>query len=287
MSPKQKLEQAIYRALPDMPPNQKKVAEFFLENRTLVALLSIQDIAQQARVSKASVVRFAQLIGYTGFKELKEEFSSSLIDQLSPTEKYKVATSEQENRIDSVTLVAQNVITNIQETLQYIDKNKFTQAVESIIQAKNIYCLGLELSAALSQLMTFLLCLYHYPAHHMSLDYLRFKEQVAHMNADDLLIAFSFSPYSRETVEAIALAKQKGLSSIAFTDKKIAPIRNHATYTFQIKTDNLMFSNSVGAITVLINAIITELNFRDRERTLKALENIEDNIKDERFFIVP
>lgn len=287
MSPRQKIEKAIYQALPAMPPNQKKLAEYLLENMNLVPLLPIQDIAQQARVSKASVVRFAQQIGYKGFKELKEAFSSSLIDQLSPTEKYKVATLEQDNRVDSVTLVAENVMTNIHETLKYIDKKKFTQAVDAIIRANNIYCLGLELSASLSQLMTFLLCLYHYPAHHLSLDYLRFKEQVAHMSEDDLLIAFSFSPYSRETVEAIAHAKQKGLTSIAFTDKKTAPIRNFATYSFQIKTDNLMFSNSVGAITVLINAIITELNFRDRERTLKALENIEDNIKDDRFFIIP
>ncbi len=270
-----------------MPPNQKKLAEYFLENMNLLALLPIDDIAQQANVSKASVVRFAQLIGYRGFKELKEEFSSSLIDQLSPTEKYKIVVAEQDGFPDSIALAAQNVMTNIQETLRYIDRQQFHQAVDAIIAAKNIYCLGLELSAALSHLMTFLLCLYHYPAHHMSLDYLRFKEQVAHMSKDDLLIAFSFSPYSRETVEAIAAAREKELVSIAFTDKKTAPIRNYATFTFQIKTDNIMFSNSVGAITVLINAIITELNFRDRERTLKALENIEENIKDERFFILP
>jgi len=46
-----------------------------------------------------------------------------------------------------------------------------------------------------------------------------------------------------------------------------------------------MFSNSLGAIAVVINAIIAELNFRDKDRTLKALKIIEENIKDNRYFI--
>jgi DNA-binding MurR/RpiR family transcriptional regulator len=46
-----------------------------------------------------------------------------------------------------------------------------------------------------------------------------------------------------------------------------------------------MFSNSLGAVVTVINAIIIELNFRDKERTLNALKIIEENIKDERYFI--
>ena len=285
MNTSKKIEKLIMEAVPSLPPNQKKVAEFFLENMSLVALLPVKDIAKEAEVSQASIVRFAQLLGFSGFKELKDKISSSLKNQLSPTELYQYAASEKEKSPDTLKLVARNVINNINDTINSNHSAVFSEVVDKIIAARQIICLGLELSYQFSTLMTFQLRLYNYDARTLSLDFLRYQEQIAFMHPDDLLIAFSFSPYSRETVEAVAFAKSKGIDCIAFTDKKTAPIREFATHSIQIKTDNIMFSNSLGAIAVVINAIIAELNFRDKERTLNALKVIEDNIKDNRYFI--
>ncbi len=281
----QRIETQIYKIIGDLPPNQRKVADFFLENINLVALLPIKDIAEKAQVSEASIVRFAQSLGYKGFKELKDELSSSLKASLSPTEQYQFITSEKIKSSDTLKLVAQNVISNIQATIKSIDPQKFSQIVDTIIAARQIYCLGLELSYQFSTLMTFLLRLYKYDAHALSLNFLRFQEQITFLSPADLLIAFSFSPYSRETVETVAFAREKKIPTIVFTDKKTAPICEFANHCIQIKTDNIMFSNSFGAIAVIINAIITELNFRDRNRTLEALQIIEESIQDERYFI--
>lgn len=285
MEQRKAIERTIMQLVPSLPANQKKVADFFLEHLDLVALLPIKDVAKQAAVSEASIVRFAQLLGYKGYKELKDELSTTLKNQLSPIEHYQLAITEKQKTPDIFKLVAHNVITNINDTIKSIDLQVFSKVVDSIIVARRIYCLGMELSHQLSRLMTFLLRTYSYDAHYLSVDFLQYREQIAYMNAKDLLIAFSFSPYSRETVEAISFARERGIPSIAFTDKKTAPIREFATYCLQIKTDNIMFSNSLGAIVTVINAIITELNFRDKERTLNALKIIEENIKDERYFI--
>ena len=285
MKKRKAIESAILALVPSLAANQKKVADFFLDNIELVALLPIKDVAKQAAVSEASIVRFAQLLGYSGYKELKDELSTSLKNQLSPTEHYQLAITEKEKTSDIFKLVAHNVITNIDDTIKSIDFKTFSNAVDSIIAAQRINCLGIELSHHLSRLMTFLLRQYSYDARYLSTDFLKYREQIAYLTPKDLLIAFSFSPYSRETVEAIAFARERGIPSIAFTDKKTSPIREYATYCLQIKTDNIMFSNSLGAVVTVINAIIIELNFRDKERTLNALKIIEENIKDERYFI--
>ncbi len=285
MEKRKVIENSILDLVPSLPANQKKVASFFLDHLDLVALLPIKDAAKQAAVSEASIVRFAQLLGYKGYKELKDELSTTLKNQLSPIEHYQLAITEKEKTPDIFKLVAHNVITNINDTIKSIDFKTFSNAVDTIIASQRIYCLGIELSNHLSRLMTFLLRQYSYDAHYLSIDFLKYREQIAYMTPKDLLIAFSFSPYSRETVEAIAFARERGIPSIAFTDKKTSPIRESATYCLQIKTDNIMFSNSLGAIVTVINAIIIELNFRDKERTLNALKIIEENIKDERYFI--
>jgi DNA-binding MurR/RpiR family transcriptional regulator len=281
------IENLIYQKLPLFACNQKKIADFFLEHIDLVALLPIKDIAQKVGVSEASIVRFGQLLGYKGYKDLKQELSAVLKNQLSPTQRYHHAISEKEKIPDTLKLASDNVINNIHDTIQSLDKEVFTQIVDRIITAQRIYCLGLEISAHLSQLMTFLLRLYSYDAQYFSMDFFRYQEQIEYLNKNDLLIAFSFSPYSRETIEALALAKKRGIKSIAFTDKKTSPIRQFASYCIQIKTDNIMFSNSLGAVVTVINAIINELNFKDQRRTLHALQIIEESIKDERYFISP
>jgi DNA-binding MurR/RpiR family transcriptional regulator len=281
----QNIETRIYDSLPRLSQHQKKAASFFLEHMDLVALLPIQEVAFKAQVSEATIVRFAQLLGFRGYKELRQTLSASLTDELSPTAIFRKAVAESEKFPDVLNLASQSVIANIQDTIKSVDPQTFRDAVQAIIQARRIYCLGLEISAHLAQLMTFQLRLYSYDAQYISLDFFRYSEQIAYMSGDDLLIAFSFSPYSRETVDALALAKRRSVPSIVFTDKKSAPARISATHCFQIKTDNIMFSNSLGAVVTMINAIIIELNFKDKERTLRALATIEESIQDGRDFI--
>ncbi len=285
MKKRKQIEEKIFSIAASLPPNQKRIADFFIENIDVIALLPINAIAQKAQVSEASIVRFAQSIGFRGYKELKDELSTSLENQLSPTERYQHAITETEKTPDVLKLVAQNVKTNINDTIRSLNVETFSNVVEKIMSSKSIYCFGLELSYHLSQLLTFLLRLYAYDAHHLSLDFLRYQEQIAFLTKKDLLIAFSFSPYSRETVEAAEFAQKQGLSVVAFTDKKIAPIREFADHCIQIKTDNIMFTNSLGSVAVVINAIITELNLRDKQRTLKALKIIEESIADDRYYI--
>jgi DNA-binding MurR/RpiR family transcriptional regulator len=284
MEKRKAIENSILELIPSLPANQKKAADFFLEHIDLVALLPIRDVAARARVSEASIVRFAQLLGYKGYKELKDELSTTLKNQLSPTEHYHYAMTEKEKTPDLFKLLVHNVITNITDTIKSLDAKIFSKVVDNIIAAQGIFCLGMELSHHLSRLMTFFLSQYNYPAHYLSHDYSPYREAIAYMNSNNLLIAFSFSPYSRETVEAIAYAKERNIPSIAFTDKKTAPIREFATYCLQIKTDNIMFNNSLGAIVSVMNAIMIELNFRDKDRTLNALNIIENNSKDERYY---
>ncbi len=286
MSPHQQIENRIAAAAVNLPQNQKKVADFFLENLHLLAILSIHEIAQKAQVSEASIVRCSKSLGYNGFKELKAELSQSMQNRLSPTQWYALASENKEPGYNTLQRVSRNVQNNIQETVKHIDLRQFNNAVRAIIKAKTIYCLGLEISSSLAQMMTFLLRLYTYRAHYLTLDHMHYSEQVMQFTSQDLLIAFSFSPYSRETVEALQLAKKIGLPTITFTDKKSAPAFVYSTHTLCIKTDNIMFSNSLAAITMVMNAIINELNFKDRRRTLHALKTIEDNIKDERYFIL-
>lgn len=283
---RKKLAGEIEAILPSLRKNQKRVAEYFLDHMDLVALSPIGDIAKVAGVSQASIVRFAQLLGYSGYKQLRDAISSSLKKELSPTQRYQNEIIHSEKIPDLLKTIATNVIHNINDTIHTINQQDFSAMVDSIIAARQIYCLGLELSYHLSSLMTFQLRLYGYDAQTLSPAFLRYKEQISYLKPQDLILAFSFSPYSRETVEALAYAEERGLTTVAITDRKVAPVLEYVKHSVQVRTDNITFSNSLGAVAVVINSIIAELNYRDRERTLNALRIIDENIKDDRYFII-
>jgi DNA-binding MurR/RpiR family transcriptional regulator len=104
------------------------------------------------------------------------------------------------------------------------------------------------------------------------------------MTPRDLLITFSFPPYSRQTVEAAQLAQRLNIPVVSFTDKKAAPISQYSLHVLIAKTDNILFTNSLGAISMLMNALVTEIALTEEQRVLNGLQKIEDYVNDPRFY---
>jgi len=60
------------------PKNQRKIADFFVNNFDRIPFLNVQELSESTGSSVASIVRFAQRAGYKGFSELREAITDSL-----------------------------------------------------------------------------------------------------------------------------------------------------------------------------------------------------------------
>jgi DNA-binding MurR/RpiR family transcriptional regulator len=75
---------AIIRSARDeMSANEKKLADFILENPSLIRDYSSQQIAGSVGVSQSSVIKFSQKMGYKGFTDLKLAIHESVVKQES------------------------------------------------------------------------------------------------------------------------------------------------------------------------------------------------------------
>ena len=75
---------AIIRSARDeMSANEKKLADFILENPSLIRDYSSQQIAGSVGVSQSSVIKFSQKMGYRGFTDLKLAIHESVVKQES------------------------------------------------------------------------------------------------------------------------------------------------------------------------------------------------------------
>ncbi|OQX87732.1 hypothetical protein B6D60_03330 [candidate division KSB1 bacterium 4484_87] len=256
--------------------NQKKIAQFLLDHPEEIALSSIDTIADKLNVGKATVVRLAQSLGYKGFLELKTELTNRLRDDISPSKKLKAALKNSHLRSKFLTTIATDEIQNIQETLYSMDQAAFDKAVKILKDASHIYTMGLGISAYLSQLAAYFLNKLSLKASAFGHGSFSFHEQILSLSPKDALIAISLPPYSIETIKGAEVAQSRGIKVISITDKLISPITKYSDVVFPVKTNNIVFINSIGAIFVIIYALATGLGLSDKESALKALEQFEN-----------
>ena len=66
----------ITREYPDLSTGFQQIARFLTQNPNVVALESINAVAAKCRTHPSSLVRFAQSLGYSGFKQLQSVFQT-------------------------------------------------------------------------------------------------------------------------------------------------------------------------------------------------------------------
>ncbi len=252
--------------------NLQLVADFFVENFDKIPFLSVQEIAEQSGASVASVVRFAQKIGYSGFTEIRNAVAENLQKQLKTEDRFPLIKESEKDEEDILTSVANQDIQNINETFKIIGREDFKQAVDLIFDSRQVYTAGLGISFLLSRILAYQLQQVGVKSMAMQHDTSPFLEQSLLFDEGDCLVALSFPPYSRETIDLVKQARQKGIKVVAITDKPAAPATFHADVSLLVKSENMLFTNSFAAISVLINAIATQCACRDYDKAQKMID---------------
>ncbi|MFC1619558.1 MurR/RpiR family transcriptional regulator [Candidatus Neomarinimicrobiota bacterium] len=255
----------------ELSKNQKKLAEYIIENFVKVPFLSVQEVSEDSGTSTATIVRFSQRIGFSGYSELRDAIS--LVLQESWTK--SVFPSITSLTDDVVASVAKQDLKDIEDTFKHLSKEDFTRAVDYILDAHAVYTAGLGVSYLLAQILAYQLSQVGIDAKALHQGSASFLEQLLFFKPNDLLIAMSYPPYSKETIETAKITSEKNLRVIAITNSPASPITFYSTLNLVAKSENVLFTNSCAAISVLINAITTECAHSDRSRSEKRLTDVE------------
>lgn len=258
--------------------NQKKIADYFIENSDKIPFMSVHEIAKTTGASVATVVRFSQSVGFSGFSDIRVAVADSIQDKLQNNEKFPLINDSDLNNL--LVTVANQDINNINETLQIINADEFKEAVVLINSAHRVYTAGLGISYLLSQILAYQLMQVGIDATCYNHNFTTFLEQALLAEKDDLLIVLSFPPYSTETIELAKAMHEKGIKVITITNKPAAPASFYADKTLIVKSKNLLYTNSIAAISVLINAISTECAMQNRDKAEQMIIKLEEISKD-------
>src|SRR5215218_9377062 len=85
------LRAEIARRHPRLSDRLQVIAEFALDHPTEIALGTVAEVAQRAKVQPSAIVRFARALGYGGFTEMQQVFRSRLVAGVAPSYKARLA----------------------------------------------------------------------------------------------------------------------------------------------------------------------------------------------------
>lgn len=185
---------------------ERQVAEFLLQKPHDALEMSIRVLAQTCDVSEPTVARFAQSLGFDGFKTFKMAFAKSLATGIP----YLHLDVNQADHVrDVLPKVFDRTIATLMEARNSANLSNFEAAVNLLARARRIECYGLGYSGALAvdaQLKFFrfgipttVFCDGHLQAQSASL-----------LNSDCLVVAFSRTGRTRDLIRSVELAKSAG-----------------------------------------------------------------------------
>lgn len=269
------LLELIEEGMVSFSKGQKRIAEYVLRHYDKAAYLTASRLSTLVGVSESTVVRFALELGFDGYPEFQHSLKELIRTRLTSFQRVEV--TEQligdGNILDKVLLSDAD---RIRKTNDLIDRLAFDEAVTKIVNAKNIYILGVRSSSYLAGFLNH--------SFRMIFDNVRLIqttsssemfEQIMSVGEGDVMVAISFPRYSKRVVNAVEYARKKKADVVAITDSKQSPLAPYADQLLSAQSDMASFVDSLAAPLSVINALIVAVSKTKKYDLTKRLQELE------------
>lgn len=200
--------------------SEKIVAQFVLDRLTDIIYLSVTDLAEQADVGETTVLRFCRKVGFKGYQEFKLAIAQDHVQPISNL--YGDVNQDDELQVMMQKITNTN-IKSLQETLSLLDPKQLEYAIDLLNSAKRIHFYGVGTSGitALDAKSKFLRIGLQVDA--VSDSHLQ-AMAAATLTAEDVAVGITVSGSTKDTVDALKLAKENGAKVIAITQFARSPV---------------------------------------------------------------
>lgn len=256
-------------------PRQRKVAEYLFHNLDQAILLNSTQIAAKAEVSQATVTRFITGLGFSGFSKFKRSIARKLLEDFSTSTRLVESAKALEGRDSLFTDILRGDIENIGALSSHISEETFEEAVNKLCSARTIYILGLRSSYALAFYLAFDLRFFLSSVRLIDLGVGDIPERLRDAGPQDVLVVISFKRYTREALKIAEKVKKKGVFILGITNSELSPIAQLSDMALIAEIRIPAYFESFTAPMSLLNALITAIAIKEREKALPALNDLE------------
>lgn len=256
-----------------MSKTYQRISVYLTQNPNEVAVQSVNSIADRCGIHASSFVRFAQALGYSGFKDLQVLFQRRLATAAPGFEARKRALEDELGARGDTSdhgflrdLVVRD-IASLQELLQSVANDQLTTAAGILDSADVVYLIGQLRSAPVVELLRYILtmlgkrCVLLDPGGGLA------THMARTIGPRDALVAVSFRFYANEVVNIVEEVARAGAPIVAISDSTLSPLAKSARVLFAVPEHEHTFSRSLAAPMCLAQALAVTLAARRQTGT--------------------
>ena len=257
-----------------MSKTYQKIAVYLTQNPNDVAVTSVNAIGEKTGIHASSFVRYAQSLGFAGFKDLQAVFQRRLTTA-APGFDARIRAledelGEKEDRSDLGFLrdLVVRDLSSLQDLLANTSAEQISAAADMMEAADTIYLLGQLRSAPVADLLRYMLTMLGKRTVLLDASGGLATHMAKAIQPRDLLFAVSFRFYATEVVNIVEDVAGREVPVVAISDSTLSPLAKSARVLFAIPEHEYTFSRSLAAPMCLAQALTVALAARlqkDRE----------------------
>jgi RpiR family transcriptional regulator, carbohydrate utilization regulator len=252
-----------------LSPVSQRIIDFIIEHQADVIHMSVSDVAAAVGVSIGSVVRVCQQIGLKGFQDLKIMLAREIVE---PVKFIHEDVNADDDTRTVVEKVLQSDIKALIDTLKVLDVSAMAKAVDMILKAKRVEFYGIGSAGPIAvdiyyrMLRIGINCVVSTDSHMQAVS-------ASLTDEDVVIVTISHSGSTRETVDAMRLAKQAGARTISITNYGKSPIQDYTDVVLYTAATETLFR------TEAMTSRIAQLSVADALYVCVAIAQFETSMR--------
>lgn len=229
-------------------------------------VMSIQQVSARLGVSDATVSRFARHAGFRDFKELKAAVASATV---GPAEKIRTSLEGS----GSARAFLEGQLENIGRTIDGLDDDAFSRAVDALSGARRVLLLGKGAAGSLAELLRFRLSRFGKEVIVLAAGS-DAMEGLVHADAQSAIVAFGFQRVPAEVEIALAYARSVGAVSVLVTGRRHIGSRVSVDVELIAYRGEPRGYHSMASAVALLDALVVAVAGRMDGEAMERLEQL-------------
>jgi len=266
-----------------MRQSEKAAADYVTVHGEEVVNMTLSELSKLLNTSETTILRFCRAMDYEGFSDMKLSLARGLAAKsLSKNEHPQLGISPDAALDDIPPRIIARSVAALEDTLKILKLPDFKRAVEILRACKDIFFFGVANSASVADDAMNKFIRLEKRCHVFSDSHLQVMA-ASGLTPSDVVIGISHSGRTKETIDALRLAKQRNAKIIAITNYSASLITEVSDISLLTADFETGFYSETMASRICQLAIIDMLYvgvmLGDYEKNIARLDALNENLR--------
>lgn len=232
----------------DLTASERKVLTYLVEHTEEIPYMNINQLAEDAFVSKTIIINLSQKLGFSGFKELKYHINAKLRQR----QQEKVTVQQPKKVLERI----------IDKTMSLVMEDEIKECASLLLNGRNIFIMARGTSKSVGYYLEHLL--FSMGMHCFFIDDYNLSESFTRLvTEEDIVVLISLSGSTKKILETARAVHLKNAQIISLTSFQANQLADYAQYQlfcyteeFDTKKDDAI--SRIGFF-ILVDMLVGEL----------------------------